>query len=185
VFKAPYIPFISIASLLNCRVNISSSVSPCSVAILSVLENVCFSFSIFPHCCPVNPLRSTACSCTVATMEVVWKSLSAQQQRLYHFRSAKLSRFNLSQINEDKPCQLYEALFGKLLKCCQSLALGQGFRFKNELYSMDASTIDLCLSLFPWASFHKAKGRIKLHVAMSHKANCQSSSRLLRPESMR
>jgi putative transposase len=36
---------------------------------------------------------------------------------------------------------------------------------------MDASTIDLCLSLFPWASFRKAKGGIKLHVAMKHKGN--------------
>lgn len=36
---------------------------------------------------------------------------------------------------------------------------------------MDASTIDLCLSVFPWASFRKAKGGIKLHVAMNHKGN--------------
>lgn len=98
-------------------------------------------------------------------------NVSAQQQRLYHLGTAKLSRSNLSRINEAKPYQLYEALFGVLLKRCQSLAPGHGFRFKNELYSLDASTIDLCLSLFPWASFRKAKGGIKLHVAMNHKGN--------------
>jgi len=101
----------------------------------------------------------------------VVENVSAQQQRLYHLGAAKLSRSNLARINEGKSYQLYEALFGKLLKRCQSLAPGHGFRFKNELYSMDATTIDLCLSLFPWASFRKAKGGIKLHVAMNHKGN--------------
>ena len=98
-------------------------------------------------------------------------NVPAQQQRLYHLGSAKLSRSNLSRINEDKPHELYQELFTVLLKRCQTIAPGHGFRFKNELYSMDATTIDLCLSLFPWASFRKAKGGIKLHVAMNHKGN--------------
>jgi hypothetical protein len=101
----------------------------------------------------------------------VVENVEAQQQHLYHLGSTKLSRPNLSRINENKPYQLYEALFGKLLKRCQSLAPGYGFRFKNELYSMDATTIDLCLSLFSWATFRTAKSGIKLHVAMNHKGN--------------
>ena len=40
------------------------------------------------------------------------------------------------------------------------------FRFKNKLYSLDASTIDLCLSVFPWARFRSAKGGIKLHAVL-------------------
>jgi putative transposase len=98
-------------------------------------------------------------------------NVSAQQQRLYHLGSSKLSRSNLSRINENKPHELFQDLFALLLKRCQTLAPGHGFRFKNELYSMDASTIDLCLSVFPWASFRKAKAGIKLHVAMNHKGN--------------
>lgn len=98
-------------------------------------------------------------------------NISAQQQRLYHLGSAKLSRSNLSRINENKPHELYQSLFAALLKRCQTIAPGHGFRFNNELYSMDASTIDLCLSVFPWASFRKAKGGIKLHVAMNHKGH--------------
>ena len=99
------------------------------------------------------------------------ENVSAQQRRLYHLGCAKLSRSNLSRINEDKPYELYEALFGKLLKRCQTQAAGHGFRFKNELYSLDATTIDLCLSLFPWAKFRKSKGAVRLHVGMNHKGN--------------
>ena len=95
-------------------------------------------------------------------------NLSAQMHRLYHLGSAKLSRSNLSRINEDKPYSLYEALFGKLLKRCQGMTPGHNFRFKNPLYSLDASTIDLCLSVFPWADFRTTKGAIKLHVGLNH-----------------
>ena len=96
------------------------------------------------------------------------ENMSAQVHRLYHLGSVKLSRSNLSRINEDKPYALYEALFGKLLSRCQSVAPGHSFRFKNPLYSLDASTIDLCLSVFPWADFRTTKGAVKLHVGLNH-----------------
>jgi len=95
-------------------------------------------------------------------------NMSAQAHRLYHLGSAKLSRSNLSRINEGKPCELYEALFAKLLKRCQGVTPGHNFRFKNPLYSLDASTIDLCLSVFPWADFRSTKGAVKLHVGLNH-----------------
>ncbi len=95
-------------------------------------------------------------------------NMSAQSHRLYHLGSTKLSRSNLSRINEDKPYGLYEALFGKLLSRCQRMTPGHDFRFKNPLYSLDASTIDLCLSIFPWADFRTTKGAIKLHVGLNH-----------------
>ena len=96
------------------------------------------------------------------------ENVSAQAHRLYHLGSAKLTRSNLSRINEDKPYAMYEALAGKLLNRCQGMAPGHKFRFKNPLYSLDASTIDLCLSVFPWASFRSTKGAIKLHVGLNH-----------------
>jgi putative transposase len=95
-------------------------------------------------------------------------NISSQTHRLYHLGSAKLSRSNLSQINEDKPCTLYEVLFGQLLSRCRGKAPGHDFRFKNPLYSLDASTVDLCLSVFPWADFRTTKGAIKLHVGLNH-----------------
>ena len=70
------------------------------------------------------------------------ENLSSQTHRLYHLGSAKLSRSNLSRINEGKPCALYEALFGKLLSRCQGMTPGHDFRFENPLYSLDASTIN-------------------------------------------
>lgn len=97
------------------------------------------------------------------------ENISAQAHRLYHLGSAKLSRSNLSRINEDKPYMLYEALFAKLLKRCQGHVPGHQFKFKNALYSMDASTIDLCLNIFPWAKFKSTKSAIKLHVGLNHK----------------
>ena len=95
-------------------------------------------------------------------------NMSAQMHRHYHPGSAKLSRFNLSRINEDKPYALYEALFGKLLTRCQGMAPDHDFRFNHPLYSLDASTIDLCLSAFPWADFRTTKGAVKLHVGLNH-----------------
>ena len=96
------------------------------------------------------------------------ENVSAQAHRLYHLGSAKLTRSNLSRINEDKPYTLYESLAGKLLGRCQGMTPGHNFRFKNPLYSLDASTIDLCLSVFPWAKFRTTKSAVKLHVGLNH-----------------
>jgi putative transposase len=96
------------------------------------------------------------------------ENTSAQAHRLYHLGSTKLSRSNLSRLNSEKPYSLYETLFGKLLSRCQRTVSGHNFRFKNVLYSLDASTIDLCLSVFPWADFRTTKGAIKLHVGLNH-----------------
>jgi putative transposase len=79
-----------------------------------------------------------------------------------------ISRSSLARTNEKQPWTLYEALFFKLLSRCQQHAPGHGFRFKNKLFSLDASTIDVCLSMFPWARFRQAKGAIKLHVGLDH-----------------
>jgi hypothetical protein len=95
-------------------------------------------------------------------------NLSAQAHRLYHLGSSKLTRSNLSRMNESKPFELYEALFMKLLQRCQKLAPKHDFKFNNPLYSLDASVIDLCLSVFPWADFRTTKGAIKLHVGLNH-----------------
>ncbi len=96
------------------------------------------------------------------------ENISVQAHRLYHLGSVKLTRSNLSRINEDKPYALYESLAGKLLSRCQGMTPGHNFRFKNPLYSLDASTIDLCLSVFPWANFRTTKSAIKLHVGLNH-----------------
>ena len=98
----------------------------------------------------------------------VVSNLSAQSRKLYHLGIARVNRSSLARVNEQQPHTLFEALFNKLLSRCQGLAPKHGFRFKNKLYSLDASTIDLCLSVFPWAKFRTTKGAVKLHVGLDH-----------------
>ena len=95
-------------------------------------------------------------------------NLCAQASKLYHLGATSVSRSSFARVNEQQPHTLYEALFHKLLNRCQGLAPKHGFRFKNKLYSLDASTIDLCLSVFPWAKFRSTKGAIKVHVGLDH-----------------
>lgn len=103
-----------------------------------------------------------------SSLRDVVSNLTAQTAKLYHLGTALVSRSSLARVNEQQPCTLYEALFAKLLARCQGRAPRHGFRFKNKLYSLDASTIDLCLSVFPWARFRTTKGAVKLHVGLDH-----------------
>lgn len=79
------------------------------------------------------------------------------------------SRSTLSYANEKRPWQLYEKVFYQLLEKCRGIAPGKKkFRFKNKLFSLDASVIDLCASLFDWATFRQTKGAVKLHLLLDH-----------------
>lgn len=79
-------------------------------------------------------------------------------------------RSTLSYANEHRPWQLYQKMFFHLLGRCQSMAKVQKrkFRFKNKLFSLDATVIELCLSLFDWATFRQTKGAVKLHLLLDH-----------------
>jgi len=103
-----------------------------------------------------------------ASLRDVVSNLSAQTTKLYHLGTVLVSRSSLARVNEKQPYTLYEQLAGKLLAQCQARAPRHNFRFKNKLYSLDASTIDLCLSVFPWAKFRTTKGAVKLHVGLDH-----------------
>ena len=88
----------------------------------------------------------------------------AQLGKLYHLGGTTVSRSSLARVNAEQPYTLYETLFGRLLSRCQQCAPRHGFRFKNKLYAVDATTIDLCLAVFPWASFRRTKAAIKLRA---------------------
>ena len=80
-------------------------------------------------------------------------------------------RSTLAYANRHRPWQLYQTVFGQLLEKCQGVVAQRGgkpFRFKNKLMSLDASVIDLSLSLFDWARFRRTKGAIKLHLLLDH-----------------
>lgn len=95
-------------------------------------------------------------------------NLTAQRSSLYHLGTAGVARSTLARVNAHQPYAFYEALFGKLYAQCRSVAPDHGFRFRNKLYSIDASSIDLSLSIFPWAQFRKRDGALKLHVGLDH-----------------
>lgn len=79
------------------------------------------------------------------------------------------NRSTLSYANEHRPWQLYQKVFYAFLDQCKPLVKGkQKFRFKSKLFSLDATTIELCASLFDWAKFRTTKGAVKLHLLLDH-----------------
>lgn len=82
-------------------------------------------------------------------------------------------RTTLSYANARRPAALYEDLFFALLERFRSKQMlgvpaRHPFRFKNQLLSLDSTTISLCLSLFPWSDYRHAKGGVKAHVLLDH-----------------
>lgn len=79
-------------------------------------------------------------------------------------------RSTLSYANEHRPWQLYETVFHNLLQRCQAEAKShrRKFRFKHKLLSLDSTVIPLCLSVFDWAQYKRAKGAVKLHMVLDH-----------------
>jgi hypothetical protein len=82
------------------------------------------------------------------------------------------NKSTLSYANKHRPAKLYEELFYTALgRFRDERGLGvrkQRFRFKNKLLSLDSTTISLCLEIFPWAKFRRAKGGVKAHVLLDH-----------------
>jgi hypothetical protein len=92
-------------------------------------------------------------------------SLLIQDSRWYHSGITTVARSTIAIANKKRPWKIYESLFYELLEKCKSLSFGTArFSFHNALYALDATSIDLCLSLFPWAKFKETKGAIKLHT---------------------
>jgi hypothetical protein len=94
--------------------------------------------------------------------------LATQASHLYHLGIEPVRRSTLAYANEHRPHELFEKIFFSMLSKCQNIAPKHKFRFQNPLYSLDATTIDLCLSLYNWAHFRTAKGAVKLHVKYNH-----------------
>jgi len=94
--------------------------------------------------------------------------LATQAKSLYHLGVKPIHRSTLSYANEHRSHELFKKTFSWMLSKCQPLAPKHKFRFKNPLYSLDATVINLCLSLYDWAKFRTTKGAVKLHVKLNH-----------------
>lgn len=94
--------------------------------------------------------------------------MATQMGKLYHAGAKPLNRSSLSYANNNRSSSLYEGLFYWMLSKCQSITPKHKFRFKNPLYSMDSTMLELCLSIFPWAKYQKEKGAVRIHVKLNH-----------------
>jgi hypothetical protein len=95
-------------------------------------------------------------------------SLKARVKSLYHLGVKPVARSTFADANNQRPASFYEALFGLMYRRCQPLTPKHKFKFKNKLFSLDATVVSLCLSLYPWASFRRTKGGVKLHTLLDH-----------------
>ena len=95
--------------------------------------------------------------------------LRAQRSKLYHcgFKSP-VRRSTLSDANERRDWRIYADFARTLIDIARPLYADTdlGLDLEATVYALDATTIDLCLSVFPWASYKRAKGAIKLHTLM-------------------
>ena len=95
--------------------------------------------------------------------------LRAMQTKLYHCGiRGNVARANLARANENRDWRIYADFAQILIAQARKLYANDdfGLDLKQTAYAFDSSTIDLCLSLFPWATFRKHKAAIKLHTLM-------------------
>jgi len=95
--------------------------------------------------------------------------LRAMREKLYHMGiRGKVSRSTLADANETRDWRIYSDFAQILINEARRLYADDdfGLELKETVYALDSSTIDLCLSVFPWARFRKTKGAIKLHTLL-------------------
>jgi hypothetical protein len=100
--------------------------------------------------------------------------LRAQKSKLYHMGiRSSVSRNNLSNANKVRDWRIYADLAGSLIQTARKLYVNDSFgvELENTVYALDATTIDLCLSMFPWAKFRRNKGAVKLHTLLDLRGN--------------
>lgn len=103
--------------------------------------------------------------------------LRAVEQKLYHMGiRATVSRSTLAEANEHRDWRIYADLALVLIHTARELYAHEAFGLELEetVYALDASTIDLCLSLFPWARFRSTKSAVKIHTLLDLRGNIPS-----------
>jgi len=100
--------------------------------------------------------------------------LRAQKNKLYHMGiRSTVSRNTLANANKVRDWRIYADLAQSLVQVARKLYLGDDFALEldSTVYALDATTIDLCLSMFPWANFRTTKGAVKLHTLLDLRGN--------------
>jgi transposase len=100
--------------------------------------------------------------------------LRAQKSKLYHMGiRGTVSRNTLANANKTRDWRIYADFASSLIQTARRLYIDEKFDFEleNTAYALDSSTIDLCLSVFPWAHFRQTKAAIKLHTLLDLRGN--------------
>jgi Domain of unknown function (DUF4372)/Transposase DDE domain len=100
--------------------------------------------------------------------------LRAQQNKLYHLGiRGQVSRNTLAHANSVRDWRIYADFAQVLITRARTLYVDENFgvELAQTVYALDATTIDLCLALFPWAEFRKHKGAVKLHTLLDLRGN--------------
>ena len=107
--------------------------------------------------------------------------LRAMQQKLYHCGiRGNVSRTTLAKANEKRDWRIYADFAQILINKARTLYANEdfGIQLDREVYALDSTTIDLCLSLFPWAKFRKHKAAVKVHTLMDLKGSIPTFIRI-------
>jgi len=92
-------------------------------------------------------------------------AIDAHSQKSYHLGFGKnVTRSNLSKANETRDCKIFEEFAYSLIDIARRKRANEDFEIKGKVYAFDSTTIDLCLNVFWWAKFRKAKAGIKMHT---------------------
>lgn len=95
-------------------------------------------------------------------------SLRSHHRKWYHLGLTSVARSTLADANSTRNADILKEVFYSLLEKCRDLAPRHRFRFNKELYTFDSTLINVCLSLYPWATYRKKKGAFKLHTLFDH-----------------
>lgn len=90
--------------------------------------------------------------------------LETHEGAWYHLGIKSVKRSTLAEAHARRDYKIFESTFYDLLSQCTDITPKHHFDFKNPLYALDSTTIDLCLNLFPWAKYRTTKGALKMHT---------------------
>ncbi|GAB1233642.1 hypothetical protein UT5_00350 [Ferrigenium sp. UT5] len=100
--------------------------------------------------------------------------LRAHQAKLYHLGiRGHIAKSTLADDNEKRDWRIYQDFAMSLIQTARQLYASDSFAVKLEqtAYALDTTTIDLCLSVFPWARFRQAKAAVKMHTLLDLRGN--------------
>lgn len=112
---------------------------------------------LFCHLADANSLRE------------ICGGLASCEGRLTHLGASAPPKSTLAYANKHRNWELFEKVFYQLYERCRSdMGMKSKFKFKNPLLSIDSTHVSLCSEMFPWASYSRQKGALKLHFTLDH-----------------